>query len=265
MLYKEFDESKGDNKKPKGKPYFLFEEGVSQEKISGRVSRIHKIVTTHYKYRHIHELYSQPRINPLALSMYNKISNFMFGDGSAPISDGLAKFIIKGRNGTIWTRARKYFLFKEVDGMCTTCQRPGNLKHFINCCTNKLTSFTYRHDNVGRVIAQAINSYNLQNIVKTENGMMVSWNQELKLQIKIKSVEKNIDIMPVPEDEQGKRRPDIWFCRMEEKKDKDGETIEKSLVCNLVKVTIPWSEVKEFQHIDNTTYKKENITDDSFW
>jgi hypothetical protein len=37
ILYKEFDESKGDNNKPKGKPYYLFEHAVSLEKISGRV------------------------------------------------------------------------------------------------------------------------------------------------------------------------------------------------------------------------------------
>jgi hypothetical protein len=140
----------------------------------------------------------------------------MFEDGSSPLSDGLAKFIIKGRNGTILTPTRKHFLFKEGDGMCQTCQRPGNLKHFINCCTNKLIIYTYRHNNVGRIIAQAINSYNLQNIVKAENRMMISWNQESKLPDKIISVKKNIDINPVPEDEQGKRRPDIWFYRIEE-------------------------------------------------
>jgi hypothetical protein len=75
ILYKEFDESKEDNVKPKGKPYFLFEDAVSLEKINRRVSRIPKTVTTHYKYRHIHELYTRPSTNPLALSMYNKISN----------------------------------------------------------------------------------------------------------------------------------------------------------------------------------------------
>jgi hypothetical protein len=112
-LYREYDETVNDNRKRKGKPYFLFEDGVSREKIQGRVSRIHKTVTTHYKYRHIHTLYSRPSTNPLALTMYNKISNFMFGDTSAPLSDGIARFIIKGRNGTVWTPARKQALFKE--------------------------------------------------------------------------------------------------------------------------------------------------------
>jgi hypothetical protein len=35
------------------------------------------------------------------------------------------------------------------------------------------------------------------------------------------------------------------------------------LVCNLVELTIPWGEVKGFQHVDNTTYKTQDIADDS--
>jgi hypothetical protein len=71
----------------------------------------------------------------------------------------------------------------------------------------------------------------------------------MKLPDKIKSAAKNIDMMPVPENEQGKRRPDLWFYRVEEKRDKTGEIIERNLVCNLVEVTITWDEDKEFQHI----------------
>jgi hypothetical protein len=93
----------------------------------------------------------------------------MFRDTSAPLSDGISKFIIKGRNGTVWTPERKYALFKEGDGMCQRCQRIGNLKHYINCCTSKLTSYTYRHNNVGKIIAQAINNHNPQDIIKSEN------------------------------------------------------------------------------------------------
>jgi hypothetical protein len=112
-LYSEYDETKNDNRKRKGKPYFLFRDGVPDEKIQGRVSRIHKTVTTHYKYRHIHALYSRPSTNPLALTMHNKMSNFMLSNTSAPLSDGIAKVIIKGKNGTVWTPARKHALFNE--------------------------------------------------------------------------------------------------------------------------------------------------------
>jgi hypothetical protein len=66
----------------------------------------------------------------------------MYSETSAPLSDGIAKFIIKGRNGTVWTPGRKHALFTEEDGMCQRCQRIGNLKHYINCCTNKQVSRT---------------------------------------------------------------------------------------------------------------------------
>jgi hypothetical protein len=79
-LYREYEGTENVNTKTKGKPYFLFEDGISNEKIQGRVHRIHKIVATHYKYRHIYALYSRPSTNPLALTIHNKISNFMFGD-----------------------------------------------------------------------------------------------------------------------------------------------------------------------------------------
>jgi hypothetical protein len=163
----------------------------------------------------------------------------MFGDGSAPISNGMARFIIKGRNGTIWIPTRKHFLFKEGDGMCPTCQKPGNLKQSINYCINKLTSFIYRHNNVGKIIAQAINNHNPQDIIKSKNGNLLNWNQELKLPKDIRTTEKDINIEAVPGKEEVKRRPDIWFYRIEE--DKVNGIIEKKLVCNFVEVTIPWA------------------------
>jgi RecJ-like exonuclease len=116
----------------------------------------------------------------------------MFGDTSAPLSDGIARFIIKGRNGTVWTSARKHALFKEGDGMCQRCHRIGTIKHYINCCMNKLTGYIYRHNIVGKIIAQSINNYNPQDIIRSENDNLLNWNQELKLPKDIRTVDKNI-------------------------------------------------------------------------
>jgi hypothetical protein len=124
-----------------------------------------------------------------------------------------------------------------------------------------LTSYTSRQNNVGKIIAQAINNHNPQDIIKSDNGNLLNWNQELRLPKDVKTVEKNIEVAAIPEEDEGKRRPDIWFYRIEE--DKCNGMIEKKLVCNLVEVTIPWGEVKEFQHIENTTYKAEDIAEDS--
>jgi hypothetical protein len=89
--------------------------------------------------------------------------------------------------------------------MCQGCQRIGKLKHYINCCTNKLTSNTYRHNNVGKIIAQAINNHNPQDIIKSDNGNLLNWNQELRLPKDVKTIEKNIEVMAIPEEDQGKR------------------------------------------------------------
>jgi hypothetical protein len=40
------------------------------------------------------------------------------------------------------------------------------------------------------------------------------------------------------------------------------DLIKKKLDCNLGEVTIQWGEVKEFQYIQNTTYKTQDIADD---
>jgi hypothetical protein len=126
--------------------------------------------------------------------------------------------------------------------MCQRFQRIGNLKHYFNCWTSKLTSYTYRHNNVGKIIAQAINNHNPQDIIKSENDNLLNWNQELKFPKDIRTVEKNIVVEAVPQEEEGKRRLDIWFYRIEE--DKINGIIEKKLVCNLVEVTISGAKLK---------------------
>jgi hypothetical protein len=82
--------------------------------------------------------------------------------------------------------------------MCQGCQRIRNLKHYINCFTNKLTGNTYRHNNVGKIIAQAINNHNPQDIIKSENGNLLNWNQELRLPNEIRSSGKDINVEAVP-------------------------------------------------------------------
>jgi hypothetical protein len=100
-----------------------------------------------------------------------------------------------------------------------------------------LTGYTNSQDNVGKIIALAINNHNPPDIIRTLNGNLLNWNQELRLPAEIRSPEKNIDVLAVPEDENGNRRYDIWFYRIEE--DKTKRLIEKKLVRNLIEVTIP--------------------------
>jgi hypothetical protein len=78
----------------KSKQYFTFQDAESYVIIKGRVSKIHKTVTIHDKFRQNDELYNRPSTNPLTLTIHNKKTNFMSGDTNVPLSDGVAKFII---------------------------------------------------------------------------------------------------------------------------------------------------------------------------
>jgi hypothetical protein len=84
----------------------------------------------------------------------------MFGNTNASLSYDAAKFLIKGRNGTIWTPARKHAVFNEGDGICPSCLKISNLKYYINCYISNLASYTYKHDNIEEIMAQAINNHN---------------------------------------------------------------------------------------------------------
>jgi hypothetical protein len=68
--------------------------------------------------------------------------------------------------------------------------------------------------------------------------------------------------MTVSEEERGKRRPNIWFYRIEKEKQKDMK--DKKLVYNLVEIIILLGELKEFQHIQNITYKTVALSVDSY-
>jgi hypothetical protein len=92
--------------------------------------------------------------------MHNKFSNNVFDNTSAPLSYGVAKFLIKRRNGIIWTPARKHIALNEGDGIHPSCPKIDKLKYYINCYISKLASYTYRHDNVEEIMAQAINNHN---------------------------------------------------------------------------------------------------------
>jgi hypothetical protein len=74
--------------------------------------------------------------------------------------------------------------------MCGRYNYVCNLKHFSNCCINQLTAFTKRYDNIGKVIAQAINIYNPQEVIKSETYALINWKREPRLLEEIKSLEK---------------------------------------------------------------------------
>jgi hypothetical protein len=94
---------------------------------------------------------------------------------------------------------------------------------------------TKRHNNVAKIIVQAIEANNRKNIVKSTSGQFIHWNQEIRLPDNILDPRHAPDTL---KDEVMMRKPDIWFYTIK----KDGQ--ESELKLNLVEVTIPWEDVE---------------------
>jgi hypothetical protein len=90
---------------------------------------------------------------------------------------------------------------------------------------------TKRHNNVAKIIVQAIEANNRENIVKSTSGQFIHWNQEIRLPDNILDPRHAPDAL---KDEVMRRKPDIWFYTIK----KEGQESEFKL--NLVEVTIPW-------------------------
>jgi hypothetical protein len=52
-----------------------------------------------------------------------------------------------------------------------------------------------KHNDVARIIAQAIEANNWRNIIKSEIGQYIHWNQELKLPDKINNPKRNLEFL----------------------------------------------------------------------
>jgi hypothetical protein len=137
------------------------------------------------------------------------MSNFMFSDGAAPMEDGLARFLIKARTNLIYTPVKKSQIFHQGDGHWKLCGQIGTLKHYINCCINKFTRFTERHEAVGKVICQAINLHCIQDEIRAATGNYIHWSKELKLPEGIIET-KQLEGL-VADEEVSRGRSDIWF------------------------------------------------------
>jgi hypothetical protein len=138
--------------------------------------------------------------------------------------------MIKSRAGIQFTPKRKHDILNQGNGLCA-CGKTGTLKHMISCCSLRAPLMTKRHNNVAKIIAQAIEANNRKNIIKSTTGQFIHWNQEIRLPDNI------LDPRHAPEalkDEVMRRKPDIWFYTIK----REGQ--ESELKLNLVEVTIPW-------------------------
>jgi hypothetical protein len=94
---------------------------------------------------------------------------------------------------------------------------------------------TKRHNNLARIIVQAIEVNNRKNIIKSTTEQYIHWNQEIRLPDNIKDPRLAPDTL---KDELMQRKPDLWFYTIK----RNGSASELKL--NLVEVTIPWGDVE---------------------
>jgi hypothetical protein len=90
-----------------------------------------------------------------------------------------------------------------------------------------------RHNNVGRILVEAIEANNREKLIKSTCGQYIHWNQERRLPDDFLNPRKFPNVFDRKE---SKRRPDIWFYS----KEKKGE--RTVLVLNLIEITIPWND-----------------------
>jgi hypothetical protein len=164
--------------------------------------------------------------------MKTRVSIFFFKECKAPLADGLMRFLVKSRAGIQFTPRRKFDILYQGSGFCQ-CEKIGSMKHLISCCPYRASLMTKRHNNVARIIAQAIESNNQRNLIKSETGQYIHWNQELRLPDIINNPKRNSEFS---DRESSKRKLDIWYYT----KVKKGLTTELKL--NIVEVNIPWDD-----------------------
>jgi hypothetical protein len=122
---------------------------------------------------------------------------------------------------------------------------------------------TKRHNNVTRIIVQGIESTDKKELVKSNTGQYIHWNQELKLPDEINNQRRDPNFF---DREAIKRRLDIWhYTRV-----KNVKTYELNF--NIIEVTILWNVViinhEKFQKEAGQSYvlapfKTEDIAESS--
>jgi hypothetical protein len=96
------------------------------------------------------KLYSKAGTKDLVLIDGNgNISNYFFNNNKNFMNEGLIRFIIKARSGTLWTPERKKRILHEPDDRCPrNCGKIGTLSHILNSCTYCFREMTERHDDI---------------------------------------------------------------------------------------------------------------------
>jgi hypothetical protein len=137
--------------------------------------------------------------------MKTGVSNFFFKECKSSMADGRMKFLVKSRAGIQFTMKKKFCILHQGNGLCQH-GKIGSMRCLINCCPYRASLMAKRHNNVTRIIIQAIEANNQRNPIKVKTNQYIYWNQELRLPNMINNPRRNTEFFCK---ENSKRKPDI--------------------------------------------------------
>jgi hypothetical protein len=97
------------------------------------------------------------------------ISNYYFNNSKNFMNEGLMKFLLKARSGTLWTPERKHQIMQEPNTCPKECGHVGTLMHILNACPHTMNEMTIPHNDVAVILAQQLKKVNRQMIDLAEN------------------------------------------------------------------------------------------------
>jgi hypothetical protein len=97
----------------KNKKLSIFIDTATRNQYEGRLSNIDAVYVDHYCYDLIGKLYTSGSTKHLTIILGNNLSNFMFTNEEAQVSDGLDRFLLRVRTGMIYTPQKKHILSRR--------------------------------------------------------------------------------------------------------------------------------------------------------
>jgi hypothetical protein len=146
----------------------------------------------------------------------SKVSTFFIRNPKAPNADSLIRFILRARNDTLWTPARKAMIFKD-NGPGTSCscvnRRFCDLLNILNNCAYNLKEMRVRHNMIQEVLVDAIKKH------RKINAEEILTNKEIDFGKFKNELEK-----PALTGDEIKQRPNIEFWANISKEEDIAET-----------------------------------------
>jgi hypothetical protein len=141
------------------KSQFYFEDRNTNHYNGGYGKYIHKCIIDHIRMNHQMENILRFNTREFLKCQGIGVSTFLLREYKVPMSDGLMRFIIKARNGVHFTPERKLDILRIDEGQCS-CNQIGILKCMLSCCIQRAHLITKRHNNVAKIIAEAVETTN---------------------------------------------------------------------------------------------------------